>query len=423
MRVLIVGGGGREHTLAWKINQSPLVEKIFCVPGNPGISSIAECIQIPVTDIKGLLEFALKEKIDLTVVGPEDPLVNGITDIFNERGLQVFGPNKKAAALEGSKVFAKDFMQEVGVPTAEYKVFTNPSLAIDYLKGNKFPIVVKAEGLAAGKGVIIAENMEEAEIAVNNIMIDKVFGSAGNRLVVEEFLVGEEASLLAFTDGETIIPMVSAQDHKAAFDGDQGPNTGGMGAYAPAPIVTPTLLKEVEENVFKPVIQGLKNRGIVYRGVLYAGLMLTMDGPKVLEFNVRFGDPETQAVLPLLKSDIIPIMTAVVKGSLAEVNPQWHEGSAACVAMASGGYPGDYEKGFPIEGIEDANLLENVIVFHAGTGLENGETVTAGGRVLGVTGRGDNLKEAIRKSYNGIEKIHFKDCHYRKDIGYKGLNK
>ncbi len=419
MKILVVGGGGREHALVWKINKSPLAKEIYCAPGNPGIAALAQCVEIAPTDLKGLLSFAEQKKIDLTVVGPEVPLTEGIVDMFKVAGLLIFGPEKKAAALEGDKTFAKDLLQELGVPTAKYKVFSNAASALDYVKEQEFPLVIKAAGLAAGKGVIIAESLQEAEKAIVDIITKKIFGSAGNKLIIEEFLTGEEVSLLAFTDGEIIIPMISAQDHKAVYEGDQGPNTGGMGAYAPAQILTPTLLDEVVEKILKPIVQGLTDKGINYRGILYAGLMLTQKGPEVLEFNVRFGDPEAQVVLPLLKSDIIPVMLATVEGSLKDVELEWYPGSAACVVMAAGGYPGEYKKGHVITGIESVASLEKLVVFQAGTTFDNGRIVTAGGRVLGVTGFGEDLKEALKRAYDAIEKINFTSCHYRRDIGFK----
>ncbi len=421
MRILVVGGGGREHTLVWKLKQSPLVDKIYCAPGNAGIAEDAECVPISVEDLQGLADFAEKQKIDLTVVGPEDPLARGIVDLFQEKGLKIFGPNKQAAQLEGSKVFAKELMVKYNIPTAEYRTFTSPEEAEQYIKKIGTPVVIKAEGLAAGKGVIICEEEEEALLAVKKIMIDRAFGDAGNRLIVEEFMRGEEASILAFTDGESILAMVSSQDHKPVYDGDRGPNTGGMGAYAPAPLVTPEIAQYVEEKILIPAVQGLKADGHPYSGVIYAGLMFTEKGPKVLEFNCRFGDPEAQVVIPLLKSDLIPILQAVVEGRLSEVKAQWHEGSAVCVVMASGGYPGPYQKGVVIHGLEKQKGKENFVVFHAGTKDQKGQIVTNGGRVLGVTGWAENLPEALKKVYEAVESIEFDGAHYRKDIGQKAL--
>ncbi len=421
MKILVVGGGGREHTLVWKISQSPLVKEIYCAPGNPGIASLARCVPIDAGDIKGLTALARQERMDLTVVGPEVPLVEGLGDLLAAEGLPVFGPQKAAAALEGSKIFTKDLMRRLQVPTAVYETFADFDAALAYARGQKYPLVVKAEGLAAGKGVIITADFAEAEAALRSIMLDKVFGSAGNRVVVEEFLKWEEASMLAFTDGETVVPMISSQDHKAVYDGDQGPNTGGMGAYAPAPVLTADLLQEAMERVMEPVVHGLRDMGIPYRGVLYAGLMLMEEGPKVLEFNVRFGDPETQAVLPLMQTDMVPVMQEVARGSLKGLTLDWYAGSCACVVMASGGYPGSYPKGLPITGLEAAGALEQVSVFHAGTALQEGDIVTAGGRVLGVTARGDDLQDALKRAYRAVDLIHFPDAHFRRDIGQKAL--
>ncbi len=421
MRILVVGGGGREHTLVWKLKQSPLVEKIYCAPGNAGIAEDAECVPIPVEDLQGLADFAEKQNIDLTIVGPEDPLARGIVDLFQKKGLKIFGPNKKAAQLEGSKVFAKDLMVKYNIPTAEYRTFTSPQEAEQYIKEVGTPVVVKAEGLAAGKGVIVCEEEEEALLAVKKIMIDRVFGDAGNRLIVEECLRGEEASILAFTDGESILAMVSSQDHKPIFDGDRGPNTGGMGAYAPAPLVTPEISRFVEEKILIPAVQGLKVEGCSYSGVIYAGLMFTEKGPKVLEFNCRFGDPEAQVVIPLLESDLVPILQAVVEGRLSQVKAQWHEGYAVCVVMASGGYPGSYQKGMPIQGLEKQKGKDNLVVFHAGTNVQEGKIVTNGGRVLGVTGWSQSLPETLRIVYEAVESIEFQGVQYRKDIGQKAL--
>ena len=421
MRILVVGGGGREHTLVWKLKQSPLVDKIYCAPGNAGIAEDAECVPISVEDLQGLADFAEKQKIDLTVVGPEDPLARGIVDLFQEKGLKIFGPNKQAAQLEGSKVFAKELMVKYNIPTAEYRTFTSPEEAEQYIKEIGTPIVIKAEGLAAGKGVIVCEEEEEALLAVKKIMIDKAFGDAGNRLIVEECMRGEEASILAFTDGESILAMVSSQDHKPVYDGDRGPNTGGMGAYAPAPLITPEIAQYVEEKILIPAVQGLKADGHHYSGVIYAGLMFTEKGPKVLEFNCRFGDPEAQVVIPLLKSDLVPILQAVVEGRLSQVKAQWHQGFAVCVVMASGGYPGSYRKGIVIQGLEKQKRKENLVVFHAGTKGQEGQIVTNGGRVLGVTGWAENLPEALKKVYEAVESIEFDGAHYRKDIGQKAL--
>ncbi|UNC91517.1 phosphoribosylamine--glycine ligase [Candidatus Contubernalis alkaliaceticus] len=421
MRILVVGGGGREHTLVWKLKQSPLVEKIYCAPGNAGISEYAQCVPISVEDLRGLVEFAEEQKIDLTIVGPEAPLAEGIVDLFQGRGLKIFGPNKQAAKLEGSKVFAKELMVKYNIPTAEYKTFTNPEEAEQYIKKVGTPIVIKAEGLAAGKGVIVCEEEEEALLAMKKIMIDRAFGDAGNRLIVEECLRGEEASILAFTDGESILPMVSSQDHKPVYDGDRGPNTGGMGAYAPAPLVTPEIAKYVEEEILLPAVKGLKSDGHSYSGIIYAGLMFTEKGPKVLEFNCRFGDPEAQVVIPLLKSDLVPILQAVVEGKLSQVKAEWHEGYAVCVVMASGGYPDSYQKGMVIEGLEEQKANHNLMVFHAGTDIQKEKVVTSGGRVLGVTGWAQTLPQTLKNVYEAVESIRFEGAHYRKDIGQKAL--
>lgn len=419
MKVMVVGGGGREHTLVWKIKQSPLVKKIYCAPGNAGIERIAVCINIPAEDIEALAEFALNEKIDLTVVGPEAPLTLGIVDEFEKRGLKVFGPSKKAAEIEGSKVFAKELMERYGIPTAHYRVFNDPIEAGEYIKDKGAPVVVKADGLAAGKGVIVALSEDEALDGVKRIMKDREFGRAGDRIVVEEYLEGPEVSILAFTDGNTVIPMVSAQDHKRVYDNDRGPNTGGMGAFAPSPVYTPDIARVVEKEILKKTIDAMKRENRPYKGVLYAGLMITSKGPKVLEFNCRFGDPETQAVLPLLESDLVPVMQAVIDGRLDEAEIRWKDKKAVCVIMASGGYPRRYEKGFKISGIEEAEKIEGITVFHAGTAKEGDSIVTAGGRVLGVTALGDSLDSAARLAYKGVEKISFKGAHYRKDIGRK----
>ncbi|MBS3899372.1 MAG: phosphoribosylamine--glycine ligase [Dethiobacter sp.] len=423
MRVLVVGSGGREHVLVWKLLQSPRVEKVFCAPGNAGIAELAECVPIAIEQQEKMLEFARDNKIDLTVVGPEAPLAAGLADLFLEAGLLVFGPSKAAAQLEGSKAFAKQIMQKYRIPTAESRIFTSADEAFAYIKEKGAPIVVKADGLAAGKGVVVAATPEEAADAVRRIMVQREFGEAGNRVVIEEFLAGEEVSVLAFSDGRTVIPMASAQDHKAAFDGDSGPNTGGMGAYSPAPVLSKELLAEVEEKILRPTVAGLAAEGIVFRGILYAGLMITKNGPKVLEYNVRFGDPECQAVLPRLKSDLPTIMLSVINGRLARQQIEWHDNHTACVVMAAGGYPGHYKKGEIIAGLAQAAEMSDVYVFHAGTAQKDGKTVAAGGRVLGVTGWGNSLTEALQKAYGAVEKISFAGAHYRSDIGRKALGR
>ncbi len=419
MKVLIVGGGGREHALAWKFNQSPRVKKIFCAPGNPGIASIAECVKIKVENIPAIVDLVRGEKIDLTVVGPEAPLVAGLVDALEKEGYPVFGPRQRAAELEGSKVLAKDIMHKYGIPTARYATFDDAGQAADFVKEIGAPCVIKADGLAAGKGVIVAEDVATALSAIDLIMKQKAFGDAGNRVVVEEFLQGEEASMLAFTDGEHVIPMIPAQDHKQVFDGDRGPNTGGMGAYAPAPIVSEELQQVVMEKIMIPVVRGMAQEDRPYRGVLYAGLMITEEGPKVLEFNARFGDPEAQPILMLLKSDLADVVESLLAGDLSGVDLRWHNGASVCVVLASRGYPGSYRKGYAITGLD--KLPENVVAFHAGTGIENNRLVTAGGRVLGITALAENIPAAIDLAYRSVEKIHFDGMHYRKDIGQKAL--
>ena len=419
MRVLIVGGGGREHALAWKISQSPEVEKIFCAPGNPGTAQVAENVDIPADQVDRLLEFAQENKIGLTVVGPEQPLVLGIVDKFQEHNLRIFGPSALAAELEGSKVFCKDLLKKYGIPTGEYQVFDSPKAAEDYVRTRKGKLVVKADGLAAGKGVIICKDGQEALEAIRIIMTDKAFGEAGNQIVVEEFLEGQEVSLLAFTDGETVLPLDAAQDHKAALDGDQGPNTGGMGAYSPAPLFTEELLREVMLTIMLPTVEAMGMEGRGYSGIIYAGLMLTAEGPKVLEFNVRFGDPETQPLLMRMQSDIVPLFEACTDSSLDQQEVDWRLDSAVCVVMAAKGYPGPYDKGKVIHGLEAAGQLSNVQVFHAGTKISDGNVVTGGGRVLGVTALGGDTEKAIANAYAAVEKISWEGMHFRKDIGHR----
>jgi len=422
MRILVVGSGGREHALVWKIAQSKLADKVFCSPGNAGIAKDAECIDINSDDIVRLLDFAKKEKIDFTVVGPEAPLDKGIVDEFTRYGLNIFGPNKEAARLESSKAFAKEMMKEFNVPTADFTVFNDAQEALDYIKNKKFPLVIKADGLAAGKGVVIAEDLDKAAESIHSMMKDKIFGHAGNRVIIEDCLVGEEASILVLTDSKQVVPLASSQDHKRAFDQDKGPNTGGMGAYSPAPVVTPVLLNEVLEKVIYRIINGLAIKGIIYKGVLYAGIMITKDGPKVLEFNVRFGDPETQAILPRLESDLLEVMLATANEKLSRYkNLDWDSRSCICVVMASGGYPGDYEKGKVITGLDEAAKLKDIAVFHAGTKKTQDKIATSGGRVLGVTGLGNDIKKAIDKTYQAVDKINFEGMHFRRDIGYRAV--
>jgi phosphoribosylamine--glycine ligase len=417
MRVLILGSGGREHALAWKIAQSPKVNKIYCAPGNAGTASVAENIDISPDNIQALLNFALIKGIGLTVVGPEQPLVKGIADSFEESGLRVFGPSQRAAEIEGSKVFCKDLMKKYGIPTARYESFNSLDQVKLFTKEDE-PVVVKASGLASGKGVVLCRNGKEARSAIQSIMQGKVFGNAGDQVVIEEFLTGQEVSLLAFTDGKTILPLESAQDHKAAFDDDKGPNTGGMGAYSPAPIFTDELKKKVVDEIMIPTVRAMAKEGRYYRGILYAGLMLTESGPKVLEFNARFGDPETQPIMMRIKNDIVPIFEACIDGTLATQTLQWKPESTVCVVMAAKGYPGSYEKGNEITGL---NLDENqqAMVFHAGTKLDNGKVLTNGGRVLGVTALGLNINQAIKNAYSVVDKIKWDGIHFRKDIGSK----
>lgn len=423
MKILVVGGGGREHALVWKIAQSPLVEKIYCAPGNPGIAELAENIPIKVDELDKLLEFAYSEKIDLTVVGPEQPLSLGIVDLFEDHGLKVFGPRKNAAIIEASKAFSKDLMQKYQVPTAAYGVFDAVEPAVAFIKQTGAPIVVKADGLAAGKGVIIAQTCEEAIAAVKDMLSGNAFGSAGSRVVIEEFLTGEEASFLAITDGKEIIPLASAQDHKAIFDGDQGPNTGGMGAYSPAPVVTPAVHEQAMQSILKPTIDGMAAEGRPYRGVLYAGLMINGGQVKTLEFNARFGDPECQPLLMRMKSDLVPVLMAVANGDLSGMTIDWHDKAAVCVVMAAKGYPGEYSKGNEIIGLEEAAKLDDLYVFHAGTNLKDGRCVTNGGRVLGVTALGESVQKAIELAYRGVDRISWPGVQYRRDIGKKALTR
>lgn len=419
MKVLVIGSGGREHAIIWKLAQSKNVSKIYCAPGNGGIADLAECVPIDVMDFEKLTEFAKENNIDLTVVAPDDPLAAGAVDAFEAGGLRAFGPNKAAAIIEGSKSFSKDLMKKYNIPTAEYEVFENSKDALNYIKlNNKFPVVVKADGLALGKGVIIAKTLDEAENAVHDILDDKIFGSAGAKVVIEEFLTGPEISVLAFTDGKTMKPMVSAQDHKRAYDNDEGPNTGGMGTFSPSRVYTDEVAKECMEKIFIPTMNAMNAENRTFKGVLYFGLMKTADGVKVIEYNCRFGDPETQVVLPRLKSDLCDIFNAVIDQKLDEINIEWDEKACVCVVMASGGYPKKYEKGYKIDGIKQAESL-GALVFHAGTKLADNNILTNGGRVLGVTALGDNLDDAIQKAYKYVDLINFKNAHFRKDIGIK----
>ena len=423
MKVLVVGGGGREHALVWKIAQSPLVTKVYCAPGNPGIAQLAECVAIKADEIDVLLDFARAEGIDLTVVGPEAPLTLGIADRFQEAGLDIFGPNQAAAQLEGSKDFSKALMARYNIPPAAYRTFSDRDQAVAYIREQGAPIVVKADGLAAGKGVVVAMSEDEAVAAVDNIMVAGAFGEAGSKVVIEEFMEGEEASFFAFTDGRNILPLASSQDHKRIFDGDQGPNTGGMGAYSPAPVVTDELYEQIVQTIVRPTIDGMAKDGCPYAGILYVGLMIADGQARVVEYNARFGDPEAQPLLMRLKSDIVPVMQACARGQLIQDRLEWLDKAAVCVVMASGGYPADYEKGFPISGLEEAAAIEDLVVFHAGTALKDGRIVNSGGRVLGVTGLGRTVAEAIDKAYAGVEKISWQGVQYRRDIGQKALNR
>ncbi len=419
MNILIVGGGGREHAIAHKLSQSKRVSKLFCAPGNGGIANIATCVPIKASDIEGVLQFSKQNQIDLVVVAPDDPLVLGMVDALEANGIRAFGPRKNAAIIEGSKVFSKELMKKYNIPTAGYAVYDDPNTALAVLKNASYPTVIKAEGLALGKGVVIAQNFEEAKEAVHAMMEDKIFGDSGNRIVIEEFLTGREVSMLAFTDGKTIQAMVSSEDHKRVFDLDQGPNTGGMGTISPSPIYSDALHQECMKKIYLPTIQAMNQEGRPFKGCLYFGLIITKDGPKVIEYNARFGDPETQVVLPRLKTDLLTIFEAIIDEKLADISIEWDNGAAACVIMASGGYPAKYATGIEIFGLEEAEKLSNVIVYHAGTKLENGKTLTAGGRVLGVTATGRNLNDALETAYKAVDKIHFDGAHYRKDIGKK----
>jgi len=423
MKILVVGGGGREHALVWKLAQSPKADKIYCAPGNAGIAAQAECLPVGAEDIDALVQLAQEKKADLVVVGPEAPLTMGLAERLAKAGIRVCGPSAGAARIEGSKAFAKDLMRKYDIPTADYQVFDDYDAARTYIMKNKNPLVVKANGLAAGKGVLLCPDTEQALAALNRIMKDREFGSAGDQVVIEELLTGEEASFLVFTDGKTIVSLPTSQDHKAVYDGDEGPNTGGMGAYSPAPVVTPKLHEEIMDRIMRPTVEGLAAEGYPYQGVLYAGLMIGEAGPQVLEFNARFGDPECQPLLMRLKSDLVDILEAVVEGRLEEIEPEWDHQAALCVVLASGGYPGSYQKGHVINGLEEAAALEDVVVFHAGTAFNNGRIVTSGGRVLGVTALGDDVAQAIDRAYEATGKISFSGMHYRKDIGRKALNR
>ena len=417
--ILVIGSGGREHAILCAMKKSPLCGKLYAAPGNGGIAKIAECINCKATDIDGILKFLETSDVDLVFVAPDDPLMLGMVDRIEEKGIRVFGPRQNAAIIEGSKVFSKDLMKKYNIPTAGYEVFENPADVIEYIKSkNTFPTVIKAEGLALGKGVIIAEDMTAAEAAVKTIMEDKIFGASGNRVVVEEFLTGPEVSVLAFCDGKNVVPMVSAQDHKRAFDHDKGPNTGGMGTFSPSRVYTPDIAEVCIDTIFRPTVAAMAQEGRPFKGVLYFGLMLTTKGPMVIEYNARFGDPETQVVLPRLKTDFIEIINAIIDEKLDSMNIEWYDNAAVCVVAASGGYPGSYKTGYEISGLEECENI-GATVYHAGTKLSEGRIVTSGGRVLGITTTAPNLDMAIKKTYEAVEKVSFTDMFYRKDIGIK----
>ena len=422
MKILVIGSGGREHALVWKLAQSPRVSELYCAPGNAGTAQIATNVAIPVNDQSSLLKFAIAEGIDLTVVGPDDALAAGIVDHFEHAGLRIFGPTQSAARLESSKVFAKEFMQRHGIPTAASGHFSDSAAAHRFCQASRFPLVIKADGLALGKGVIIAQTPWEAAQAINDIMEKRQFGAAGDQVVIEEFLTGQECSVHALVDGGHYLLFPAAQDHKQIFEGDQGPNTGGMGTFSPPQkLVTPEIVERIHREVMEPFMAGLKKDGLLFRGLLFPGVMVTQEGPKLLEFNCRFGDPETQVLLPRLKSDLVDLLEATIDGKLDTIQPEWDARAAVCVIMASGGYPGDYAKGKAITGIADAEALEGVTVFHAGTQRVEGEIVTSGGRVLGVTALGADLKAAQARAYEAVAKIHFEGATFRRDIGAKGL--
>ncbi|MDX1358979.1 MAG: phosphoribosylamine--glycine ligase [Clostridia bacterium] len=417
MKVLVVGSGGREHAIIKKLSESPRVTELYCAPGNGGISDIAECADIKATDLDGMKEFALSIKADLVFVASDDPLALGMVDMFEECGIKAFGPNKAAAIIESSKAFSKELMKKYGIPTASYETFTDMGKALEYLKSINLPVAVKADGLALGKGAIMAHSLAEAKEAVISMMKDGKFGDSGKTVIIEEYLVGKEATVLAFSDGITVVPMVSSQDHKRAYDNDEGLNTGGMGAIAPSKLYSEDLADLCMETIFKPTIQAMRKEGRTFKGVIYFELMLTDDGPKVIEYNARFGDPEAQVVLPLLQNDLMDIIDAILDEKLNDIEIKWHEKAAACIVMASGGYPVSYKKGYVISGLDAANSLDDVFVYHAGTKKDNGNYMTNGGRVLGVTALGTDLDNALDKAYSAVGKISFTDAHYRKDIG------
>lgn len=421
MKILVIGSGGREHALCWKLAQSPKVEKIFCAPGNAGISKLAECVSIPTDDTVELVNFAKKNKIGLTIVGPELPLTLGIVDDFERNGLKVFGPSKRASQLEGSKAFAKQFMQKHHIPTANYGAFADVDEARAFVKASGLPVVVKADGLAAGKGVIICKDESDAFNAIDAMLKREEFGAAGKRIVIEEFLEGEEASFICISDGKNVLPLASAQDHKAVYDGDKGPNTGGMGAYSPAPVVTPELSEKIMKDIIMPTVNGMSSEGRPYIGFLYAGLMISKGVPRVLEFNARLGDPETEPLLVRMRTDLLDLIKLALDGKIASATINWDDSASLSVVMASRGYPGHYEKGLEIEGVEDAEKVPGVVVFHAGTALKNGKFVTDGGRVLAVTALGRDFSEAKERAYAAVGQINWDGVHFRKDIGHRVL--
>jgi phosphoribosylamine--glycine ligase len=421
MKVLVIGSGGREHTIVWKLKKSKKVDKIFCAPGNGGISQLAKCVNIKADNIPALIDFAQKTKINLTIVGPEAPLADGIVDEFQKKKLKIFGPNKEGAQIESSKVFSKEFMRKYHIPTAPFKFFNTTAEAIGFCKIAEYPIVIKADGLAAGKGVFVVKDYDNAKKVIQDLMLNKIFGDAGKQILIESFLTGQEVSIMAFADGKTVVPLQASQDHKQAYDGDKGPNTGGMGAYCPTELVNEESMTQIIDHVLNPTIKGLAQEGITYKGILYAGLMLTEAGPKVLEFNCRFGDPETQAILPLLNSDLVDIMQATINQKLDSIPKLgWRKGSAACIIMASKGYPGKYNTGMSIDGLQSIRG-DNCIVFHSGTIQKDNKWLTAGGRVLGVTGIDQNLKLALNRAYQGVNKIKYNGTMYRRDIGFRIL--
>ena len=419
MKVLVVGSGGREHAIIWKLKQSPKADKIYCAPGNAGIAQDAQCVPIGAMEIDKLVQFAKDENIDFTIIGMDDPLVAGVVDAFEAEGLRVFGPRKNAAIIEGSKAFSKDLMKKYGIPTAKYETFDNYDEAKKYVLSQSVPIVVKADGLALGKGVLICQSHDEAVAALDEIMVDKKFGASGSKVVIEEFLTGPEVSVLSFCDGKTVVPMVSAQDHKRAYDNDEGLNTGGMGTFSPSRIYTKEINDDCMEKIFKPTVAAMAKEGRPFVGVLYFGLMLTKDGMKVIEYNARFGDPETQVILPRLKSDLLEIMEACVDTTLDKMDIQWYDNAAVCVVEASGGYPVKYDKDYEITGLDSVKGRDDIIVFHAGTAEKDGKLVTNGGRVLGITGIGKDIDEARTKAYEGVDLIDFEKKHFRHDIGIK----